>query len=95
MYFLEKLIYLTAIVIIATILSNVFGFSITKYGSSLTRSITDVLKTVLIWCVGLLVTIIEPDADWENTDWKAIILELIGFSIMLFGNLVFSHILKL
>lgn len=36
---------------------NVSGVTVTKYISALTRSICDVTRTLLIWIVGLIVTV--------------------------------------
>ena len=36
---------------------NIFGVNVTKYVSALTRTVVDTVRTVLIWGIGLIVTI--------------------------------------
>jgi hypothetical protein len=96
------------IVTIATF--NMAGVSVTKYVSSVARfyiyiyiyiyihiifrSVVDVTRTVIVWLVGLIVTF-SSDNQWENTLWYAILLEFIGFVILVIGNLVYNKIVIL
>ncbi|CAM6005525.1 unnamed protein product [Sphagnum balticum] len=47
---------------------NVTGVTVTKYINSLARSICDVTRTVLVWIVGILVTVTagqhKPNYKW-------------------------------
>ncbi|CAD8069359.1 unnamed protein product [Paramecium sonneborni] len=74
---------------------NICGVSVTKYVSSLARSLVDVSRTLIIWAVSLAITWIDPESKWENTRWEAIILELIGFCILVTGNLIYNGTIKL
>ncbi|CAD8062155.1 unnamed protein product [Paramecium sonneborni] len=74
---------------------NICGVSVTKYVSSLARSLVDVSRTLIIWAVSLAITWIDPEAKWENTRWEAIVLELIGFCILVTGNLIYNGTIKL
>jgi hypothetical protein len=58
------------------------------------RSVVDVTRTVIVWLVGLIVTF-SSDNQWENTLWYAILLEFIGFVILVIGNLVYNKIVIL
>jgi len=44
------------IVLITMAVNNLFGVIIAKYAKSLTRSICDVSRTVIIWIVGIIIT---------------------------------------
>lgn len=74
---------------------NICGVSVTKYISSVARSVVDVTRTVIVWLVGLIITWINPSAAWENTDWQAIVLELVGFIMLVCGNMIYNNIIKL
>lgn len=55
---------------------NICGVTVTKYINALARSIGDVSRTVLVWIVGLLITVTlgqnRPNFKWELTDPLAI-----------------------
>lgn len=78
---------------------NVMGVSVTKYVNALARMIADVSRTVIIWGVGLLITATagedHPNYRWETLDLKANLLQLLGFIILVSGNLVYNCILPL
>ena len=79
---------------------NICGVSVTKYVSSLARSIVDVTRTVMVWIVGLIVTTTYYDGDpskslfhWENTKAGAIVVEAIGFILLVTGNMTYNEII--
>jgi len=78
---------------------NVAGVNVTKHISSLARSIIDVSRTILVWIIALIVTFANnnknPHFEWENTRVAAIMLELLGFLILVGGNLVYNEIIVL
>jgi hypothetical protein len=49
---------------------NINGLAITKYINALARSLLNMTKTVVIWVIGIIVTIYVGDTDprykWEN-----------------------------
>lgn len=67
---------------------NLFGIMIVEYSSSTTRSVMDSTRTVLVWVFFLIV----PMADGQLLE-HFLVLELIGFLILLFGQLVFNGII--
>lgn len=71
----------------------------TKYINALARSLADVTRTVLIWLVGILVTVTAgkyyPNYKWELVSVGAILLQLLGFLILVFGNLIYNKIIKI
>ena len=78
---------------------NITGVTVTKYINALARSIGDVTRTILVWGIGLIVTatagVFYPNYEWELTNGGAIAIELIGFVIVVLGNLVYNQIVKL
>lgn len=75
-------------------LFNIAGVSVTKYISSVARSIVDVTRTIIVWGVGLIISF-TTDNKWENTDYRAILLQLLGFVILVTSNLVYNNIVSL
>lgn len=71
----------------------------TKYISALARSIADVSRTVLVWIISLIITFTAGKNNeryaWENKNWRAIVLELAGFFILVSGNLIYNKIVIL
>lgn len=72
---------------------------VTKYISALARSIADVSRTVLVWIISLIITFTAGKNNekyaWENTNWRAILIELVGFLILVSGNLIYNKIVIL
>jgi hypothetical protein len=73
--------------------------TVTKYINALARSICDVTRTVVIWGVGLIVTISAgatyPNYKWELVHGAAIGIEMIGFIVLISGNLIYNKMIKL
>jgi len=85
---------------VATIaIFNVCGVNVTKHISSLTRSVADVSRTLLVWIVSIIITVTagksNADYEWENLKAGAIVMEVIGFIILVFGNFVYNGIVKI
>ena len=55
---------------------NITGVTVTKYINALARSIGDVTRTILVWGIGLIVTVTAgasyPNYKWELTNGGAI-----------------------
>lgn len=62
---------------------NVTGVMITKYASASQRSTIDTCRTLIIWCVFLIV----------GTE-KFLIGELFGFALLVLGTLVYNEIIE-
>ncbi len=59
-------------------------------------SIAAVTRTLIVWITSILVTATAKEGStykWENLRAGAIVLELVGFIILVFGNLVYSDII--
>ena len=57
---------------------NISGVTITKYINALARSVGDVVRTILVWAIGLVVTgtvgQVNPAYVWELLDVGGIML---------------------
>jgi len=77
---------------------NTSGSSVTKFISALARSICDVSRTVLIWLVGIIVTVTAGESDptykWEALNTGRIVVQLVGFLVLIAGNLLYNNIIK-
>lgn len=75
---------------------NVSGVSVTKIMGALTRVVCDVVRTVLIWVVGVVVTLTAGEETdnykWESTDAAVVSLQLFGFAVLVAGNLLYSAV---
>ena len=84
----RNLIILVPIAIIFMSSFNIFGVSITKYGSATTRSITDNVRSFLVW-LWFLMPFIEKELK-ETFSF----LQLLGFLLICLGALIYNGILK-
>ena len=62
------LIVLTIISIVVTAFFNVSGVTITKYINALARVIADVSKTIVVWIIGIVVTL-TLGKTYPNLKW--------------------------
>lgn len=97
---LEGLLLFYVILGVFTIaLFNICGVNVTKHISSLARSIVDVTRTILVWIGSIIITKTygsdNENFDWELTGMGAILMELLGFIILVVGNLVYNKIIIL
>jgi predicted membrane protein len=59
------LIALVIVGIITIAIFNFTGATITKFFDALTRALLNVTKTVILWAVGLAVTFLVTNSDYE------------------------------
>ena len=78
---------------------NICGVTVTKYINALARSIGDVTRTVLVWAIGIIITVTagasRPNFQWELVKAGAILVELLGFLVLVAGNLIYNKVIKL
>lgn len=78
---------------------NVTGVTVTKYINALARSICDVTRTVIVWIVGIIITVSagvnKPNYKWELINGGAISVQLVGFLVLILGNLIYNKIVKI
>ena len=77
---------------------NITGVTVTKNINAVARSLADVARTILVWSVGIIITVsagsTHPNYEWELINGGAIVLELFGFVIVVLGNLIYNEIVK-
>ena len=83
------LIILLPITIIFMSSFNIFGVSITKYGSATTRTVTDNCRSFLVWLFFLMP--FNQKGLIEKFNW----LQLIGFVCICLGAFVYNGMFKL
>ena len=69
---------------------NFSGLTISKNVSSTARTIVDTLRTIVIWVFFLTMPFVPEDTK-ETFSW----LQLLGFSILILGGLIYNEILVL
>ena len=78
---------------------NITGLSVTRYINALARATCDVSRTVIIWLVGIIVTVTvgqqENNYKWEMTEAGAVVCQLLGFLLIVLGNLIYNKIIIL
>jgi hypothetical protein len=70
---------------------NASGVAVTKYLSSIVRSILDVSRVAIVWGVGLFLPLPsrKGKGHWETFD----VLELFGFFVLVLGNFIYNEII--
>ena len=93
------LICLTVLAFISVAIYNVSSVSVTKYINALARVIGTNIKIILIWIAGIVVTVTlgreHPNYKWESLNVIVIVLQLVGFALLVVGNLVYNEIIRL
>lgn len=73
---------------------NPLGVSIIKHINAVARSISNVSQTILVWLIGIIVTLTAgatyPNFYWEKLDALVIILQFVGFIFIVIGNLSYN-----
>jgi hypothetical protein len=81
------------IVLTMMICFSLTGVMISQRMSSLARSIVDVSRSLVIWLIGGVVTATigqsNPSFKWESTDIKQLLGQALGFTVLVFGDLIF------
>ncbi|GLE02491.1 hypothetical protein PINS_up011329 [Pythium insidiosum] len=92
----QLVLSLLSILVIAVL--NVTANYVTKHLSAVLRSITETLRTLGVWIVGLLVYYVfhwrgkeSPGEAWTSSSW----IELLGFVLMVYGTLAYKKVLHL
>ena len=82
--FSEHIIIAIVLVCISKALSNYYGVCVTKNVSAVARSMLSSLRTMMVWMIELVL-------NWEQFHQ----LQLVGFIILVFGNLIYNRIIEL
>ncbi|KAF4608730.1 hypothetical protein EYR40_001077 [Pleurotus pulmonarius] len=68
-------------------LFNFFGLSVTRHVSATARSLTDTCRTLSIWLISL-------GLGWERFIWPISMLQVLGFSLLVYVTLAFITALQ-
>lgn len=68
-------------------LFNYFGLSVTRHVSATARSLTDTCRTLSIWIISL-------GLGWEKLVWPISLLQVAGFSLLVYVLISFSVVDK-
>ncbi|KAF9036574.1 hypothetical protein BJ165DRAFT_1504429 [Panaeolus papilionaceus] len=68
-------------------LFNFFGLSVTRHVSATARSLTDTCRTLAIWIISLFL-------GWEILVWPTSLLQVAGFSLLVYGTFLFNDLVK-
>jgi len=68
-------------------LFNFFGLSVTRHVSATARSLTDTCRTLAIWIVSL-------GLGWEKLLFPISLLQVLGFSLLVYGTFLFNNLVK-
>ncbi|GLE11135.1 hypothetical protein PINS_up023443 [Pythium insidiosum] len=90
----QLVLSLLSILVIAVL--NVTANYVTKHLSAVLRSITETLRTLGVWIVGLLVVLRLPLA-WKGVARRSLdkLKLLLGFVLMVYGTLAYKKVLHL
>ncbi|KAJ7090047.1 hypothetical protein C8R43DRAFT_1050460 [Mycena crocata] len=68
-------------------LFNYFGLSVTRHVSATARSLTDTCRTLSIWIISL-------GLGWEKLLWPISLLQVLGFSLLVYGTFLFNNLVN-
>ncbi|KAF9500363.1 hypothetical protein BDN71DRAFT_1585891 [Pleurotus eryngii] len=68
-------------------LFNFFGLSVTRHVSATARSLTDTCRTLSIWLISL-------GLGWERFIWPISMLQVLGFSLLVYGTFLFNNLVS-
>ncbi|KAJ8520969.1 hypothetical protein ONZ45_g2225 [Pleurotus djamor] len=68
-------------------LFNYFGLSVTRHVSATARSLTDTCRTLSIWIISL-------GLGWEKFIWPISLLQVLGFSLLVYGTFLFNNLIS-
>lgn len=89
----KKILILLFILYITSIgIFNISGINLMEYSSSAARAVLDNLRTILIWFYFLL---IPQSSNYEELEEKFKYLQLLGFILIIIGNLIYNEILDI
>jgi drug/metabolite transporter (DMT)-like permease len=80
-------LYSSFAICISISLFNFFGLSVTRHVSATARSLTDTCRTISIWFISL-------GLGWEKLLFPISILQVLGFSLLVYGTFLFNNLVK-
>ncbi|OCH95605.1 hypothetical protein OBBRIDRAFT_788152 [Obba rivulosa] len=80
-------LYSGLVIAVSISLFNFFGLSVTRHVSATARSLTDTCRTLSIWIISL-------GLGWERLMWPISVLQVLGFSLLVYGTFLFNSLVK-
>ena len=78
---------------------NLNGLLITKYTDATNRALLGLVKIIIVWIIGFIVTktagIHNEKYKWESENILSIMLELLGFIFLSIGSILYYKSLNL
>jgi hypothetical protein len=79
---------------------NACGAKVTNLINGLARSVMEPLRMILVWIIGIILTVAIDDSNsiygkWESLDPLVIGVKVAGFSILVFGILLYFEIIRI
>ncbi|CAD7971146.1 unnamed protein product [Amoebophrya sp. A25] len=92
----SSLLFLTFLYCITCSLYNFCGMSITRYLSAVHRTMLDAWRTMVVWLVGIVYYYaVDPTSDFGEPWTVYSYLQLLGFIVLIFGQLIYGGLLRL
>ncbi|KAJ2911939.1 hypothetical protein MD484_g8468, partial [Candolleomyces efflorescens] len=82
-----SVMYSGVAIAISISLFNFFGLSVTRHVSATARSLTDTCRTLAIWIISL-------GLGWEKFLIPISFLQVLGFSLLVYGTFVFNNLVR-
>jgi len=82
-----SVLYSGIAICISISLYNFFGLSVTRQVSATARSLTDTCRTLSIWIISL-------GLGWEKLLFPISLLQVVGFSLLVYGTFLFNDLVK-
>jgi hypothetical protein len=71
---------------------------ITKNINGLARAVCEVVRPGFVWIIGIIVSVtlgsVYPNYRWEQVALGAILVEFVGFGILVCGNLIYNDVIR-
>jgi len=88
-FFHENLIFLLSVAFY-----NFFGLSLTRYLSTVHRTLIDACRTVTVWLFQVFLFYIGLEGAGEKLGWWSII-QLVGFIFLVMGTIIYNEVLRM
>jgi hypothetical protein len=87
MIYTPTVLYSGLAICVSISLFNFFGLSVTRHVSATARSLTDTCRTLSIWIISL-------GLGWEKLVFPISLLQVLGFSLLVYGTFLFNNLVK-
>ena len=93
------LLIMVPLEILAVGLFRTNGLAVTKYVNALARSLLNMTKTVVIWGIGIIVTVTAGESNkmyqWEKINAWGIVVQSVGFVFLVVATLLYNENIRI